>query len=238
MDQVLTEGFSLDLKVFLEGPYDVDADAMTNDLFIPFDQPFGPDLPYYGNNLPRWFYEGTEVAPFIPGAITTDWVLVELRDESYTEAGTGIFIPALLEIDGQVCSYNGSRRLSVKDEFFTGMYMIIWQRNHLGVMSATGTIPAPGTLVSYDFTTGSDKAYPAASSDGYKELEPGVWGMVAGDVNGDGEVDELDLDDGWSTEAGLSGYLGGDLNLDEQSNNQDKNDFWVPNEGSSTQVPN
>ncbi|MBN2173927.1 MAG: lamin tail domain-containing protein [Bacteroidales bacterium] len=235
-DQVLTEGFSLDIKVLLEGAYDIASHSMTSDLFLPYEQPYGPALPYYGNSLPLWQYEGTETSPSIAGAVTTDWILVELRDESYSDAGTGIQIPALLEVNGQVCSYNGSRRLSIKSDFFTGMYIVIWHRNHLGIMSATGLNPVEGTLVSYDFTTGLDKVYDATTDD-YKELETGVWGMAAGDVNADGAIDDLDVVDGWATDAGNAGYLGGDLNMDDQSNNQDKNDYWFPNNGASYHIP-
>ncbi len=226
-DQIFLQGFGLNLKVFLEGPYDTGTDEMTSDLFIPYDQPF---------NIPGaiWEYGGTEAAPSIAGAVTTDWILVELRNGGVQ--GTGIVFPAFVEIDGQVCSYNGSRRLNIKDDIYDNLQIVIWQRNHIGIMSSTGFNPMNGNVYDYDFTTGSDKV--VGGTTGYKQLKPDVWGMVAGDVTADGIVDDLDYDDGWYIEAGLSGYLGGDLNLDKQSNNQDKNDFWFINRNIySTQVP-
>ncbi|MCD4697065.1 MAG: lamin tail domain-containing protein, partial [Bacteroidales bacterium] len=241
-DQVLTEGFSLDLKVLLEGFYNPATDSMNNyfrqNNLLPLLQPFGTASPYYGNNTPVWEYNGTETSPYIPYSTTTDWILVELRDETYAKAGTGTNIPAFVEVDGQVCSYNGSSRISVKDVFTNSLYIVVYHMNHLSIMSATGLNPVEGTVVSYDFSTGSDKVY-GGSIDGYKELETGVWGMVAGDINADGVIDQLDNTDGWSTETGeAGGYQGSNLLTDDQVDNKDKNEYWAPNNGISSQVPN
>ena len=42
------------------------------------------------------------------------------------------------------------------------------------------------SAVTYDFTTGQDKFY--GGDQGAVQLETGVWGMIAGDANGDGIV--------------------------------------------------
>jgi hypothetical protein len=238
-DQVLTEGFSLDLKVLLEGFYNPATDGMNNyfrqNSLLPYLQPFMTGLPYYGNSSPVWEYNGTEISPYIP-YFTTDWILIELRDETYSKAGTGTNIPAFVEVDGQVCSYNGSSRISVKDVFTNSLYIVVYHMNHLSIMSVTGLNPVAGTVVSYDFTTGSDKVY--GGSAGYKELETDVWGMVAGDINADGVIDQLDNTDGWATEAGEEGtYQGSNLYIDSQINNLDKNELWAPNFNTSSQVP-
>ena len=58
----------------------------------------------------------------------------------------------------------------------------------------------------------------------------------AGDVNGDGLINETDVS-AWSANAGKKGYQSSDLNLDNQVNNQDKNDNLVENTAMSDQVP-
>jgi len=90
----------------------------------------------------------------------------------------------------------------------------------------------------YDFTTSSDKFYGGTS--GAVEVETGVWGMVAGDANGDGQITSLDYDL-WLPEAktASTGYLATDMNLDGQNTSLDY-DIWLPNAKSakSSQVPN
>ena len=233
--QVLTEGFSLDLKVFLEGYYEAGV-GMNNyyraNNLLPLDQPYNPMIPYYGNNAPVWLYAGTESTNYLP-YFTTDWILVELWDGFASGKVQHI---AVVETDGQVGCHNGSARLSVKTEFFNDMYIAVYHLNHLGILSASGLTPIEGSVVSYDFSTGADKVTNGAL--GYKELEAGVWGMVAGDINGDGIVDGNDKSNGWAPGAGEEGtYQGNNLYQDEQINNMDKNEIWAPNMGISSQIP-
>ncbi len=84
----------------------------------------------------------------------------------------------------------------------------------------------------YDFTTGSDKYY---GTNGTKEVEAGVWGMIAGDTNADGFIDASDYT-GPDNENFQSGYLTSDTNMDGFV---DASDF-VPvdnNNFKGTQVP-
>jgi hypothetical protein len=235
-------GFNLNLKVFLEGPYNTTTNLMATDLvtnnLIPLSQPFNPALPYYGNNTPKWLYNGTQTVTSFPAG-TVDYVLIELRDATSAAAATSATriarIPALLKSDGSIVGLDGT---SLPD--FTGtvndfLYIIIWNRNHVGIMSSANITPS-GTVV-YDFTTGSDKVVGGAA--GYKLLETGVWGMVAGDINADGQVNADDKSPlGWKVDAGKKGYYGTDLNLNIQVNNKDKNEFLYPNFIYITQVPN
>ncbi|MCD4681935.1 MAG: lamin tail domain-containing protein, partial [Bacteroidales bacterium] len=241
-DQIMTGGFKLDLKVLLEGPYNAVNDSMTNDLraqgFIPADQPFNPATPYYGNNNPVWQYGGTETTSYFP-FYGTDWLLIELRDAaSAGVAGSGSMVaqyPAYLMVDGTVVSLNGATPLNIKDSYSNSLFFVIWHRNHLGIMTASGLNPVDGTIETYDFSTSNSQAY---GVDAQKFLGSGIYGMIAGDVDADGSVDGSDNADGWGTDAGKAGYNGGDLDLNGQSNNQDKNDVWLPNDGISSQVPN
>ncbi|MCD4732233.1 MAG: hypothetical protein K8R74_16630, partial [Bacteroidales bacterium] len=219
------------------GFYNPVTDSMNNyfrqNNLLPYLQPYMVGIPYYGNSTPVWDYDGMEISPYISYYTTTDWVLLEIRDGV---SGPGTFIPAFVEVDGQVCSYNGSSRISIKNTFTNDMYIVVYHINHLGIMSANGINPVTGTVVSYDFSTGSDKVY--GGSAGYKELETDVWGMVAGDINADGTIDQVDNTNGWATEAGEEGaYQGSNLYIDGQIDNLDKNELWVPNINMSSQVP-
>jgi hypothetical protein len=234
--------FSLNLKVFLEGPFNTTTATMSSYLktedLLPNVHPFDPPLPYYGNNTPKWLYNGSGMSLALP-ANAVDWVLVELRDAlsaaSATSAASIAYKPGLLLSDGSVVAPNGVSLLGFNTIINDYMFIVVWSRNHLGIMSSTG-IAEPSGTVSWDFTTAAGQTYGA---NGSKELTPGIWGMFAGDVNADGIVNDADKSPaGWKTEVGEQGYLGSDLNLDSQSSNVDKNQFWLPNYLKNTQVPN
>jgi hypothetical protein len=110
------------------------------------------------------------------------------------------------------------------------LYVVVYHRNHLAVMSAN-----PVTLVNgyyyYDFTTSDSQAYLS----GQKTVNSTAV-MYAGNANGYGSIN---LDDAtvWYSDAGSSGYLPGDANFDGQSDNKDKNDIWVDNNGTASTVP-
>ncbi len=96
-----------------------------------------------------------------------------------------------------------------------------------GVQNANAT--------TYDFTTGSSQYYGGTA--GAKELQSGVWGMIAGDGNGNGQVQNNDAEDVWAPANGTAGYLDADFNMNGQVQNNDKEDYWKPNNGKGTQVP-
>ena len=241
--QILTGGFKLDLTLFLEGAFNSSNDSMINGLraagVMPFDQPFNPGLPYYGNNTPAWLYGGTEDLVHVQ-YYAIDWLLIELRDASTAAGATpGTVVaqyPAFVMDDGTVVSMNGTHALNINQTFTNDMYVVVWHRNHLSIMNPTGLTPVDGTTVSYDFSSGEGQVYGAAA--GHKMLKAGIWGMFSGDSNGDQVINATDKTAAWDTEAGEAGYKGYDLNLDGEVNNIDKNDFWVPNESASSQVPN
>ncbi|MCB0805475.1 MAG: hypothetical protein KDC05_06715 [Bacteroidales bacterium] len=218
--------------VYLQGVYNgsgMSTSLNTNGM-IPLQQPF---------NVEPFNYDGTEV---IPGEIPTDvvdWVLVELRDApdmaSATPATTIGRQAALLKNDGSLIGLDPD----FPEVVFYGLdysydfFMVIWHRNHIGVISAYDMGGFNGYW-SYNFTApvtgGSGGAY------GQVELKPGVFGMVAGDGDCDGEITSMDIA-GWKTEAGTHGMNNYDQNMDGEVNNLDKDDFMIPNMGSGCQVP-
>ena len=100
-------------------------------------------------------------------------------------------------------------------------------------MSA-GTVALPN-VSAYNFTTGSGQYY--GGSTGAKDLGSGVWGMIAGDGNGNGQVQNNDSEDIWKPDNGLSGYRNSDFNMNGQVQNNDNEDYWKPNNGRGSQVP-
>jgi hypothetical protein len=239
LNQPLTcNNVQLELWTLLEGPYE--GIMMNNDLFslLPLSQPFNPTLPYFGNPAPDWYYTGTEAVASIPNPATVDWVLVELRDAPDAASATSSTMVArkacFLLSDGSIADLDGYSIPSFNLTINQGLFVVIWHRNHLGIMSATPLVPN-GTIYSHFFTTGPGQAFGGANAQ--KEIGAGVWGMIAGDGNADGQVSNADKLEVWKVQSGNSGYLAGDFNMDAQVNNADKIDFWTPNSGRSCQVP-
>jgi len=226
------QGIELDLKVFLEGPFNgttmnTDLTNSTSSTILPIKQPY---------NTPPWNYSGTEeVFSTFPNN-TVDWILLQVRDTT----DVALAIPASIKgrqavfllSDGSIVDINGSNpRFGNPIEH--QCYIAVLHRNHLGIISSTPLAESGGTY-SYDFTSGSSQAY---GTDAQKDLGGGIFGMYAGDADANGIIELDDKTLFWSLEAGRNGYLNSDFNLDSQTNNNDKNDIWNNNTGNSSQIP-
>lgn len=141
---------------------------------------------------------------------------------------------AFLLNNGIIVGLNGSGLLQFPTTITHNLFVVIWHRNHLGVMSATPLNLSAGSY-SYDFSTGSGQVY--GGTNGHKEIGTGIWGMIAGDGDANGQINNGDKIDVWVVEVGTQGYKAGDFNLDVQVNNGDKIDIWMPNSGMGGQVP-
>ena len=170
------------LKIFLEGCYE--NGSMTIDLnnqnIIPLSQPYV---------TAPWNYTGDEnVAIVAPNIV--DWVLVELRkapDAASRVARQAAFINS----NGMVLNFSGNDNLSFNNVADGDYFIVIIQRNHLAVMSAKSVSLSNG-IISYDFTTGEDKAY---GSNAMAELGNNVFGMYGGDSDSNGIIDDKDVND-------------------------------------------
>lgn len=222
----------LELKVYLEGAF-VNGEMLTmlNDLnLIPTSQPYSG---------PPWNYDGLESVSSIPENVI-DWVLVELR-QSTGDASTatpdkeiakqaGFLLKDGSIKNSSICS-NGNLKFSVS--LTANLYVVIYHRNHVAVISANPIIIFNGNGA-YDFSSGESKVL--GGNSGHKELSNGIWGLAAGDSNGDGNIDGLDKQE-WDQYVGTWGYLPSDFSFDSQINNLDKNDFWNLNFGFIGKVP-
>ncbi|MCE7996947.1 MAG: hypothetical protein HEP71_33605 [Roseivirga sp.] len=218
-------------SVFLEGAYNGTDLNTTLNASIPTTQPYSIN----GHS------GGT--ASGIP-ANAVDWVLIELREAgsaatalSNTKVGS---VAGFLMNDGSVKATDGTSNLTVPLSGNTGseFFMVIYHRNHLPIMSANAVSESSGTYT-IDFTTVSANTYQATTA--LVTLSSGKFAMLAGDADGDGDVDEVDLTT-WRSQNGLtfnySGNGRNDLNLDGVINAVDRNDFQQKNTSKTSQVPN
>jgi hypothetical protein len=230
--------FSINLTALMEGPFN--GSTMNTGLngILPLSQPFNPELPYFGNLMPDWYYTGSESVTTIPNSNIVDWILVELRDAWNADGAVKATIiatkPAFILNNGSVVDLDGSSGIQYTGTVYNNLYPVIYHRNHLTVMSGAQAAYSAGTFT-YNFTTGEEQAYGGSSA--HKELAPGIWGLRTGDGNADGMVTDADKDALWDIQASQSGYLPSDYNLDGQSDNLDKNDWWLPSYGSGSSIP-
>ncbi len=229
--EVATAGIDLDLKAFLEGPFggtEMGTDLNGNNI-LPLNHPY--------SGAP-WNYPGSENVATIPNANIVDWILIELRETSggpstATSATRVARQAGFLLKDGSIVATDGVSMMHFDISVAQNLYVVIWHRNHLAVMSS-GALSNSGTTYSWDFTTGAGQAY---GTNALKNLGSGVYGMYAGDANSDGDINTTDKTL-WGNNAGTKGYKSTDLNFDVQVDNNDKNDIWVGNQDKHTQVPN
>jgi len=223
----------LDIKVFLEGAYDTETGQLKTTLntssLVPLAHPYS-GAPWNVAAAP---------ASSIPANVV-DWVLVELRTAAIPAlALSGTAIPGwpkafFLKTDGTIVDLDGTSLPNIGNPTINGnLYVIVRHRNHLAIMSATGATLNAG-VYSYDFTTALTQVYGGES--GYKQVGSGVFGMVAGDINHDGNVFVTDYNV-WAVQFGLTNtYSNSDLDQDGNIFVTDYNK-WAVNFGNTTTDP-
>lgn len=225
-------GISLDIKLFLEGPFNgSEMDAFLNIFgYMPLNQPYNTD---------PWNYAGTESVMTIPSPDVVDWILMELRetpgDVSTATSQTMIARKAaFLMKDGSIRGLDGSSLVGFNLQITQNLFIVLWHRNHLGVISSAPLTAAAG-IYSYDFSIAADQAYGGVLA--HKEIAPGIWGETGGDADASGLVGTQDKVDMWMPQAGSSGYLSADWNMNGMVDHVDKVGVWSVNAGSGCQVP-
>ncbi|MFH0908928.1 MAG: choice-of-anchor Q domain-containing protein, partial [bacterium] len=183
---------STEARVLLEGPYDAASNGMSAALSIPSLSPYCED---------------SRLASAIP-TNAVDWVLAQLLETNglAVAASHSVFVRE----DGVLLTDEGAPGLRLECTPNHGYYVVVKHRNHLSAMSA-GPVAYTNTLVNYDFTT--DSIQYQGGTNGAVELEAGVWGLVAGDADGEGRVRNADATI-VQQQTGRTGYLPGDMNLD------------------------
>lgn len=224
--------YAVDLNLMLEGPFNVSVMETTLNTqgLLPIVQPYYPA---------PWNYLGSESVGSIPNANVVDWILLEFRDApgdatTATQGTTVGFQAGFMLKDGSIVDLDGISLLPLNYTINNNLYIVVHHRNHIPIMSST-SIPLNGSQYVYDFTTSETMVYGGAN--GYMEVAPGIWGMVAGDGLCDGVIDINDKTVIWKPEAGRTGYNNGDFDMNGNIDNKDKNGCWKPNIGSYSLEP-
>lgn len=212
---------TIDMKVFLEGPYAgngmMDYNLIDND-FLPLTSPDS------STNVTSF--------PVIDGKNIVDWVSVSIKE--LADGDVEQSCNAFLLNDGSIVNTTGEPSLPF---FYTSdkdYYVVVKHRNHVEVISnnsyqISDDIQNP-TII--DLTVAE-----SLMGIGHKELSDGNLALLTGDASGNGQIQNSDKNDFWSEEVGYAGYLGADFNLNGQVQNSDKNDFWSENVGRGSTVP-
>ena len=221
----------LNSVAFLEGPFNgagMNTD-LKNDGIVPLSQPY--------SGAP-WNYPGLESVASIPAG-TVDWVLIELRDAVNAASATGATAfarkAAFLKADGTITDLDGSSFPTFTGSVTNNLFVVVYHRNHLPIMSANA-VTQVGGIYTYNFTTGVGQVYGGLA--GHKLIAAGTWGMFSGNADGNKFIVLADRDNVWDPQSGTYGYKGGDMNMDTEVDNVDKNDHWFVNNGKTSQVPN
>ena len=226
----LATGIQADLFAFLKGPYGQPTFArfMEQGLYaaglLPLAQPY--------SGAP-WNYPGTETVPALPRS-AVDWVLVEAR--TGTAANTAYARQAaILHLDGLILDIHGNSLIFPNPPGGAPVYFVVYHRNHLAMMSSVAVSANIGGKYRFDFRNTFSGLGGAASG---VAVNSGVWALVAGDADGDGDVTAADKNLVWFPANGsIQVYSPADLNLDGEVNALDKNLFWAPYNGRTSQVP-
>jgi len=219
--------FDVSVAAFLEGPFNGSGmDTGINDV-LPLSHPYSG---------PPWNYAGTGSVGTIPNANIVDWVLVELRDTTDAASATPAAmigqLPAFILNNGSIVGLDGFSNLRFNNSITQQLFIVVWHRNHIGIMTATAAVETDGVF-DYNFTNGATQAY---GTDAQKHLGSNIYGMYGGDADADGDINTGDKTT-WTSQAGTKGYKAADFTMDGQVNNLDKNDIWLINFGDECQVP-
>lgn len=168
-----------------------------------------------------------------------DWIVIEFR-RTLTDPRPIVYT-GFLTTDGRIIGRNGEYPLTNAqvplDSQYTSYYIAILHRNHLAVVTEEkiDLIRKP-LLATIDFTKpelvmGRENALRPLS----KSPTGLVFGIPAGDVNGDGTIDIFDQINIW-TERDFEGYYIWDINLDGIITTRDLN-YSINNRGRKSFLP-
>ncbi len=164
-----------------------------------------------------------------------NWILISLYDTTNVSLVSNDALidqqAVFILNDGSLVGLDGYSKPFFTEPLSNGLYIQVQHRNHLAILSADQT-PSNKSIYSINFS--ENELTVSGGDNAYNQIEPGVWAMVSGDANSNGEVDLLDKSEKWATEVGRRGYNPADLNLNAQLENTDKDEYWLPNLGKSS----
>ena len=211
--------FEGELNLLLEGPYQTGTAQMSSTLLqqgrVPLTSPYAADR---------------RTVSKIPSNVT-DWVLLEVREK--TNSPALLTRSLFLRQDGQVITADGSEIIDMVVNPLSTNRILVKHRNHIGAMSAEG-IAFTNRTIAYDFRTSSAQYF--GGIDVATKVDPGIWAVRAGDVDGNGSVDDSIDPFVYAAQAGSNGYLRADINLDGIVDTNDL-ELIQQRDGTSSPVP-
>lgn len=159
-----------------------------------------------------------------------DWIWLELRattDNSITISGQS----ALLQRDGDIVAIDGSNTITL-NEGLGDYYLVIKHRNHLSIIT-NQAIALSSIVTPLDFT--QNTALVAGGNLSMKQLDNGSYALVAGDYDGNEQVQTTDLTQ-IITLLGNAEYHEADMDMNGQIQTIDANLLLIPNIGRSGQM--
>lgn len=224
---------TLNLKAFLQGPYNPISQIMNDylraDNKIPFVEPY-TSLEYYQAN-PLDEQEEISVSDlgnYYPEYNIVDWVFVEIYDleipESPIITKSGVILQdgTILDVSTGVTLGFNTKPMAL-EILLEDFEIVVRHRNHFGVKTyVTHTLGSPVTV---DLTNPETEVY---GTNAMLWIN-GKMVMIAGDANSDGQINAVDKNGYWRLQNGLPfDYINSnaDFNLDGSVNAVDKNAFW------------
>ncbi len=211
----------VELKIFLEGPYDDGGMKKGPNFPIPLNHPY---------NAQPYDYTGTESLASIPNNMI-DWVLLEARSGTPNTSGT-VAGTTVIERKMGILLENGNvvDPLTFDKMYFQTLtagesyYVAVRHRNHLDVLSSVPFVAGTTPFI-HDFTNDVTKAF---GPEQLKLNEDNYAVLYAGDYNSDGTIQVSDKDL-WEMAPALNQvYEYTDGNLDGLVQVTDK-DYWFNN---------
>ncbi len=215
---------TVQLKTFLEGTYDPASGEMTtylqDDNLIPIEQPF---------NTAPWDYAGTEAVGSTADIWedVVDWALVEMRSFDNPDSIVAQKAGFLLK-DGRIVEANNTVD-GLSFDLFTNetYYAVVRVRGHLSIMTESPlTVPSAAY---YDFSTDQWQAKSDGVTPQLADMsDSGVFGMKAGDIDGEGTITVTDLNLYIAASSAVLQYNDSDINKDKNVTVADFN-WYLPN---------
>ncbi len=176
-------------KIFLEGNYSggLMGDNLRAASLIPTTEPY-TGLGYTMVNSGGETVNASVFTPTGNDAIV-DWIHLQVRDplDSTNVIQT---VNALLQRDGDIVDLDGISPVRVPNLGVDNYYIAVYHRNHLPIRSNSKLALTPVNS-SYDYSSALAQAWAnsaISTNDAMKDLGSGVYGLIAGDLNGNGNI--------------------------------------------------
>ena len=193
-------GIEVSAKIMLQGPYNSGLSLMNDDLrsagYLPTTSPYTDAITVDSN-----------VFNTTGSNAIVDWVYVELRDKN--DITNVLFATsALLQRDGDVVATDGTSPVFFEASS-DNYYVAVSHRNHIAI-ATNAVVSLSGDSTTVDFTNNLTTIKGGISA--VSEVNEGVYAMVAGDANANGNIQTTDINPIVQA-IGVLGYNIHDINM-------------------------